>query len=99
VAYIPFFFYCWVEGDGVVMVVRADIPMVGVTTGDEAAGKGMTFRMRTITFRQVNVATTMTIGASTSKLSVWELVLNSPTFFIPQTLGFQFSCLSIDRQT
>jgi hypothetical protein len=78
------------------MVIGADVPMVRMTTGDEAAGKGMAFGMGAVTLRQ-GMFTTVTISASVPKLSVWELVLDYPAFFIPQTLGFQFSCLSVDR--
>jgi hypothetical protein len=78
------------------VVVWADIPMVGVMTGNEAVGKGMAFGMGAVTFGR-GMFTTVTISASALKLSVWEFVLDSPSFFIPWVLGFQFSCLSVDR--
>jgi hypothetical protein len=59
------------------MVVRADIPMVGVVTRDETAGKGMAFGVGTVTLGWC-VATTMAIGAPMSELSLRETVLDSP---------------------
>jgi hypothetical protein len=81
VAYIPFFFQHWVGGNGFVMVVGADVPMIRVATRDEAAGEGMAFGVRVVTLGR-GMATTMAIGTPMSELGIRESILDSPAFFI-----------------
>jgi hypothetical protein len=77
------------------MIVRADFSMVGVVARDKTAGKGMALGVGTITLGQ-GVLMAMAIGAPMSELGVRESILDSPSFFKPGSLRFQFSGLGID---